>query len=486
MSDAYSFDVTAQGAQPTPPATLLTQLIAGGLASNPGYTANLPASLVEDISSTDVGALVVMDTAAVETINSISPFTANPFILSELGQVYIGPGSAPAVPTNTSVYVVFTATDTATSAELPGYPIPVGFTVSDGTYQYVVQDGGVTASSGVSQPLFCQATIPGSWAVPTNTVTNLITQPPSEVTLTCANPTVGTSGAVAETEEQYRARVVQAGMAVGTGIPTLLKTLLGNVLGVQQRLISVLQQAGGFWEVIVGGGDPYEVAYAIYESGINIAGLVGSTLAVTNITQAHPGVVTTDLNHGFTTGQNNVNIAQVVGMVPINSDGPYTVTVITEKTFSIGVDTTGFPAYVSGGVVTPNLRNVTPNIYDYPDIYTVPFVNPPQQTVTMTVSWNTTAANFTSQAAVSQAAAPAIAAYVNSITGGAPLNIGVMNSVFQTAVANILAPGQISVLTFVVSINGIVTSPEAGTQLVFGDPESFFEATTAGIVVAQG
>ena len=173
-------------------------------------------------------------------------------------------------------------------------------------------------------------------------------------------------------------------------------------------------------------------------------------------------------------------------MVPINSDGPYTVTVITEKTFSIGVDTTGFPAYVSGGVVTPNLRNVTPNIYDYPDIYTVPFVNPPQQTVTMTVSWNTTAANFTSQAAVSQAAAPAIAAYVNSITGGAPLNIGVMNSVFQTAVANILAPGQISVLTFVVSINGIVTSPEAGTQLVFGDPESFFEATTAGIVVAQG
>ena len=116
MSDAYSFDVTAQGAQPTPPATLLTQLIAGVLASNPGYTANLPASLVEDISSTDVGALVVMDTAAVETINSISPFTANPFILSELGQVYIGPGSAPAVPTNTSVYVVFTATDTATSA----------------------------------------------------------------------------------------------------------------------------------------------------------------------------------------------------------------------------------------------------------------------------------------------------------------------------------------------------------------------------------
>ena len=483
MSDVYSFDITAAGAQPTPPAVLLAALLASVSATNPGITFTLPGSLIEDVSSTDVGALVICDTAAVETINSISPFTANPFILSELGQVYIGPGSAPAVPMNTSVYVTFTATDTATNDPLPGFPLPIGFTVSDGTYQYVVQDGGVTLSSGISEPLFCQATIPGTWAVPTNTVTQLVTQPPTGVTLSCANPTVGTSGAVAETEEQYRARVMQAGMAVGTGIPTLLKTLLGNVTGVQQRLISVLQQDDG-WEVIVGGGDPYAVAYAIYKSGLNIAGLVGSTLEITAITQAANAQITTDINHGYSVGQ-QASASGIIGMTPLNGVLFTVETIVDEKNFTISVNTAGFPAYVSGGVLSPNLRNVVADIYDYPDIYSVPFVNPPQQAVTATVTYNTTAPNFISQAAVAQAAAPAIAAYVNSITVGAPLNTGVMNSIFQAAVANIIPAGQISVLTFEVEINGIVTAPQAGTQLIFGDIESYFEATSAGINVQQ-
>src|ERR1700761_7470267 len=104
--------ITAAGVQPTPPATLLAQLLAGVAAKNSGYTATLPASLIEDISSTDVGALVICDTARVETLNSISPYSANDFLLSQLGQIYIGPGAAPAVPTNTSVYVEFTAIDT--------------------------------------------------------------------------------------------------------------------------------------------------------------------------------------------------------------------------------------------------------------------------------------------------------------------------------------------------------------------------------------
>ena len=167
MSDVYSFEIGSSGAQPTPPATLRADLIASVTAVVPGITFTLPASLIEDVSSTEVGALVMCDTAAVETINSISPSTANPFMLSQLGQVYLGPGSAPAVPTNTSVYVVFYAED-ASSNPLPGYVIPIGFTVSDGTYQYVVQNGGVTTSSGYSSPIFCQATIPGTWAVPTN------------------------------------------------------------------------------------------------------------------------------------------------------------------------------------------------------------------------------------------------------------------------------------------------------------------------------
>ena len=54
-----------------------------------------------------------------------------------------------------------------------------------------------------------------------------------------------------------------------TGTTQLLKTLLGQVPGVQQRLVSTRKKSTG-WEVIVGGGDPYLVAYAIYDSGLNI------------------------------------------------------------------------------------------------------------------------------------------------------------------------------------------------------------------------
>lgn len=474
--------VTASGPVPTPPAVLEADLIAAVAATTPGYTI-LPAGLIEDVASTDVGALIVCDTARVETINSLTPLGSNPFLTLELGQIYIGPGAAPAVPTNTSVYVLFNAQSGSPLAPLPGYVLDRGFVVGDGTYQYIVQDGGATAADGTVS-LFCEASNAGTWAVPTNSVTQIATSVPSNVTLTCTNPVAGISGGPAETEEQYRARVLQAGQAISTGTATLLKTLLGNVPGVQQRLISVVQTPGGPWEVIVGGGDPYQVAYAIYKSGLNIAGLTGSTLAITGITQANPGKITTALNHGYSDGQ----IAQasgIVGMTPLNGI-PFTVTVIDEKNFTIGINTLGYPSYVSGGVLTPNLRNVTPNLLDPPDIYAVPFVNPPQQTVTMAVTWSTTALNFISAAAIAQAAAPALAAYVNAIIVGAPTNLLVMGTVFSEAIADILDPSQISALNFAISINGVATAPEVDTDLVFGDPESFFEATVAGIAVTQG
>lgn len=60
-----------------------------------------------------------------------------------------------------------------------------------------------------------------------------------------------------------------------------------------------------------------------------------------------------------------------------------------------------------------------------------------------------------------------------------------MNSTFQTAVASILQAALISSLSFSVSINGVATSPESGTELIVGDPESVFVTTAASIVVEQ-
>ena len=480
---SFPLVITAAGPQPTPPAVLGDALIALVASAVPGYTATLPFSMIEDMSSTEVYGLSMMDSARVETINSLTTFSANAFLLSELGQLFIGPGSAPAVPSNTSVFVQFTVLD-SNSNPVPGYVILVGFTVGDGTYQYVVQDGGVTSADGTTPQLFCLATIPGSWPIATNSVTQIASTVPTGYAISCFNPLPGTPGdATGESEEEYRARVNQALQAVSTGTTALLKTLLGQVPGVQARLISTRPQTGGGWEVIVGGGDPYQVAGAIFAAGLDVSTLVGSILAITNITQAAAGVVTTNLNHGYTTGQ-VVTMSGIVGMTPLNGV-PVTVTLIDEKRFSINVNTTSLPAYISGGVCSPNLRNIAVSIIDPPDIYPIPFVNPPTQVVTIAVSWNTTEPNFVSQASVAQLAAPALADYVNSIFVGAPMSLVLLEEAFTTATATVLDPTTISVLNFAVSINGVSTLPAAGAKLIFGDPESSFEATTGGITVTQ-
>lgn len=476
MSTTLPTVLTAAGLQPQTPASLRAQLLASVAATNPGYTANLPGSLIEDISSTDVGALVICDSARVEAVNSLTPFGANAFLLNQLGQIY---GVQVGEPTNTSVDVVFSGP--------PGYVVPKDFVVSDGTFQYSVVDGGVVASGGTTDPLFCIGTVPGSWVVPAGTVTQLITSVPSTLSppLSCNNPLPGVPGDEnGESEESYRARVLQAGLAASQGMARYLRTLLSEVSGVQPRLVSPLLN-GSSWEIIVGGGDPFQVAYAIWQAlGANINSLVGSTLRVTAITNANPGVVTTNLNHGYVNGQ----VAQIngtTGIAGINGVN-FTVTVVDEKRFSIGINTTSSGAYTGGGVVTPNLRNETPAVQDYPNTYLIPFVNPPQQTVTVSVTWNTTATNFVSASAVAQLGSPALIDYINSITVGQPLNTNVMTTVFQEAIATVLPPALLTRLIFAVSINSVSTAPDAGTEIIEGDPESYFFAASNAIAITQG
>lgn len=76
------------GLQPQSPLSLRAQLLALVAATNPGYTANLPGSLIEDISSTDVAALALIDSARVELVNSLTPYGANAFLLLQLGNIY--------------------------------------------------------------------------------------------------------------------------------------------------------------------------------------------------------------------------------------------------------------------------------------------------------------------------------------------------------------------------------------------------------------
>lgn len=469
--------ITKAGLEPQAPADLRAQLLALATAADPGLTANLPGALIEDIASTQVAGLTLIDSARVDTVNSLDPRGSNAFLTNALGQIY---GVQQGIGTNTSVFVVFTGT--------VGFVVSIGFTVSDGAHQYTVQDGGVIDTSGSTQPLFCLASLPGSWAVPTNTVTTLVTSVPGSITLSCTNPQDGIPAVGAQTEEDYRAQVLQAGRASAQGMTTFLKTLVGNIFGVQQRLVSVLQASGG-WEVIVGGGDPYQVGNAIFQSLFDINDLVGSTISISAVTKANPGVATTTLNHGLVTGQSNVFIASAAGggFTALNG-GPYTVTVLDEKTFSFGVNTSGYSGtYTAGsGIVTPNARNIVVSINDYPNTYSIPFVSPPQQSVTIGLIWNTTSTNTVSPTAVAQLGAQAISDYINSIPVGSPINLFELQSVFQAAIANLIPPPLLSRMVFTVAINGVNITVDSGTGLFDGDPESYLLMSPSDVTITQG
>lgn len=475
--------LTPAGMQPTAPAVILQWLIGlvttgqdqyGNTIANPvpGYTANLPGSLIEDISSTDVAAILLCNQAQVELVNSISPYSANPFILTQLGAAY---GIEQGLSANGTANVVFTGP--------VGFVVPVGFTVSDGTNYYQIQDGGIVQTGGTTQPLTAISQTPGTYAIPANTVTQIVTSIPSTISLTCTNPEAGTPGSSGETLDTYRSRVLQACQVAAQGTPAFLKTLLQAIPGVVPQQVSVRSVTGG-WEVICGGGDAYAIAGAIYEAMPNLSEVVGSTMSVTAITQANPGQVTTLLNHGYSNGQ-VVTFSGLGGMTELNT-GNYTITVVDEKNFTIGVNTSGYPAFTSGGEVLPNLRNITVTINDYPDTYSVTFVQPPQQTVNVQFVWNTDAVNFVAGASVAALGVPSIVNYINSIPVGAPINLFEMQAAFQQAVASILATPLITRMVVTVAINNVSTPPSTGTGLIAGDPESYFFASSATVTVTQG
>lgn len=72
--------------------------------------------------------------------------------------------------------------------------------------------------------------------------------------------------------------------------------------------------------------------------------------AISAITNANPGVVTTGVPHLLSTAD-VVDFSGIGGTTALNT-GTYTITVLSPTTFSIGVDTTAMGVYTSGGTVT--------------------------------------------------------------------------------------------------------------------------------------
>ena len=104
--------------------------------------------------------------------------------------------------------------------------------------------------------------------------------------------------------------------------------------------------------------DNWTLAVNNYASTVAAPTFAGSVVkTITGVTQANPAVVTA-VAHGFSTG-NTVDINNVVGMTQLNGKS-FNIVVLTPDTFQLlGVDSTPYSAYASGGTVTQPISIAT-------------------------------------------------------------------------------------------------------------------------------
>lgn len=81
-----------------------------------------------------------------------------------------------------------------------------------------------------------------------------------------------------------------------------------------------------------------------------------SPKTITGITKANPGVVTS-AGHGFSNGD-SVLISEVSGMTEVNGFS-FTIANVTANTFELGVDTSSYGTYISGGYVRKKVSTIS-------------------------------------------------------------------------------------------------------------------------------
>ena len=464
--------IDSSGLVPTAPATLRSNTVTYAQSVSSGITTDLPGTLIEDLGSTSTGALVQIDQARVDAVNSITPYGCNDALLDEMGTIY---GLTRGTATNTSAYVTFTGT--------PGYDIPKGFTVTDGTYQYSTQEAAAIGTSGSSGNVYVVATVAGSWAVAAGSITQVVTSVPTDYTVTVTNAATGTPGdSDGESDTSFRYRCVQAASTTCQSAPRYVKTKISDISGVSSRLVSMAID-GSNYRIMVGGGDPYLVAGAIYNSVFDLPALVGSVNSVTGATQASAAVITTELTHGLTDGA-SVTISGAEGMTAIN--GTFTMTYISPTSFSIPVDTSSASAYTGSGVLETNPRNEVVSIVDGADTYQIPFVVPLQQIVKVSVVWNTNATNVVSNDSVVSLGQAALTSYINGIYAGAPINRFEMQYYFQNALVDLVPYANLTRMVFTVYIDGVEVDEDTGTGLIQGDSQSYLYTVPDNITITRG
>jgi hypothetical protein len=461
----------ASGPVVTDPTTIRAQLDADISLIAPGYTSTLPGVLVEDILSTDCGAVAACDQSRVDAINSLTPYGVNVYLLDQLAAIR---GLTRITAGTMQVYIQFAGT--------AGLVIPQGFQVTDGMFTYTTQNTVIIGTSGqANSSALAVATVAGTWNIPANTVITLVTQLPTGLTLSCNNPAAGLP-ANAEDDDTFRARVIAAQNVGVQGSPGFIQTAVSNVTGVLARTVVTVAHTTGFL-VAAAGGDPYDVALALYLSVGDITLLRGSQILVSGATNANPTVITTSTAHGLASGS-TTTISGALGNTAIN--GTNVVTVINSTEFSIPVNSTSSGVYTGGGFLLSDPRLQTITINDGPNTYTIVYCIPLTQLIGIAVVWDTPVTGAAFQESFSTLAIPAILTYINSLTTGQAINTRALEFAVLQAVQGSVPVADVSSFVTTVTINGTVVTPPEGSSLIATDSLSYPYTTMANVSATLG
>ena len=97
--------------------------------------------------------------------------------------------------------------------------------------------------------------------------------------------------------------------------------------------------------------------------------------------------------------------------------------------------------------------------------------------------WATESANYLTDATIASLVTQPVINYVNGIFAGKPMNINNVKDVFLQAINSTLDMSLISTLNVIVTVNGIITSVDAGTNIISGDPYSYWYIASGGVIV---
>jgi uncharacterized protein (TIGR02217 family) len=146
-------------------------------------------------------------------------------------------------------------------------------------------------------------------------------------------------------------------LAIGTGYPTYqlykrytygARTFDRAIKKPKASSLTVYKNGVAVTEGASAGNYSYDTTTGIvtFVASTTKAVNANSTKTITAISQANPGQVTA-VGHGFVTGD-KIKIISVSGMTQVNNLY-FTITVVDADNFTIGVNTTGYTAYTSGG-----------------------------------------------------------------------------------------------------------------------------------------